>query len=529
MLSSFDDLDLAQLRARGVSLDDVQHQLLCFRNPPAYADVVRPCTVSDGILRIEPEDRDELLGYHAAAAAAGRLTKFVPASGAATRMFGSLAYFRGLPADRRPSWDDVRERASRGTDPRANELAAFLEAAPRLAFAEDLDAVLRGRTGRPLEESVRDGDWASVLDALLADDGLGYAGIPKGLVPFHRYEGGERRTAFEEHLVEAAATVRETGGMCRLHFTVAADRLDGFASLLREVGARYAERYGVAFDIAYSVQKPSTDTIAVDPEDRPFRTGDGRILFRPGGHGALIENLEDLEADIVLIKNIDNVQHDARRDDAVLWKKLLTGVLVRCQDRAHDLLHRLKVASASHEDGDAVVREAETFVRETFGVVLAPGAGDPATRRAAAIDRLDRPIRVCGMVRNTGEPGGGPFWVRDRGGTVTPQVVESAQIDPGSEDHQALFRTATHFNPVDLVCALRDASGAPYALHPLVDSEAVIVTRKLHGGAEIKVLERPGLWNGAMAGWNTVFVEVPLESFTPVKTVSDLERPAHRG
>jgi hypothetical protein len=520
--STFDDLDLEQLKKRGISLDEIQHQLLCFQNPPNHADLVRPCTVGDGIRRIEASEHDGLLDLHARAAAAGRISKFVPASGAATRMFRSAAWLRGQPRGRRPDWSDLEARAER--DDRAAEIVTLVRNAARLPFRDELSAALGGDGA--LDAAAREGGVDRIVEALLAEDALALADRPKGLIPFHRYEDGEARTAFEEHLVEATATVREREGLCRLHLTVSAEHLEAFAALLRRVGARYADRHDVAFDVSYSVQRASTDTIAVDAEGRPVRDPGGRILFRPGGHGALIENLDDLRGDIVLVKNIDNVQRDRDRHEAVLWKRLLVGVLVRVQSSAYEALHRLK--GSRRTDPDALA-EATALVRDEFGIEMTRSASvDPARARAWLMDRLERPVRVCGVVPNTGEPGGGPFWVRDADGVVGLQIVETAQIDPDSDEQQRLLARSTHFNPVDLVCGMRDAAGEPYVLPPLVDADAVIVTRKSLDGREVKVLERPGLWNGAMAGWNTVFVEVPLATFTPVKTVLDLLRPEHQ-
>ena len=521
--SSFDDHDLDQLRSRKISLDEIQHQLLCFRNPPSYADLVRPCTLGDGVRSLSEDDHELLLDLHARAAAAGRVSKFVPASGAATRMFGSLAWLLDAPPDRRPTWAELEARAAH--DSRAAEIVRLVREVERMPFRDALTKVHGGTD--TLAERIGDDAYVDIVEALIGDDRLAMARLPKGLVPFHEYDDGEVRTAFEEHLVEAAEVVRQRDGGCRLHFTVSPEHLDAFAALLREVGSRYAARFDVSFDVSYSVQKPSTDTIAVDPEDRPFRTANGRILFRPGGHGALIENLDELQGDIVLIKNIDNVQRDRDRETVVLWKRLLVGSLVRVQARGYEALHRLK---SDPRPRRAALDEIAAFVLDEFGI--APprhGAGLDARRlRTWLIDRLERPIRVCGVVANTGEPGGGPFWVRDPDGVLSTQIIETAQVDPDNDAQQRILARATHFNPVDLVCGLRDAVGEPYVLQPLVDSDSVIVTRKTVGGRTVKALERPGLWNGAMAGWNTVFVEVPIETFSPVKTLVDLLRPEHR-
>ncbi|HQQ79608.1 MAG TPA: DUF4301 family protein, partial [Thermoanaerobaculia bacterium] len=365
-----------------------------------------------------------LLALADEAARAGRLTKFVPASGAASRMFAFL-------------------------------LAGGEETAERKRFFESREAFAFGSSG----------DLAAL------------AARPKALVPFHTYADGPR-TPFEEHLHEAAGTVRDAAGLCRVHFTVSPEHRKAFEDRLAEVRPRVERATGARFSVSFSEQSPATDTIAGGADGGPFRTASGGLLFRPGGHGALLKNLGDVAragGDVVLVKNVDNVVPDARRGPTLLWKRLLTGLLVKLE-------------------------------RES---------------------RRDRPIRVCGVVRNEGEPGGGPFWVSGpRGETL--QIVESAQVDLADPAQAAIWKTATHFNPVDLACSLRDALGQPFDLGPFVDESAVFIAEKTHEGMPLKALERPGLWNGAMAFWETVFVEVPKETFAPVKTVLDLLRPEHR-
>ncbi len=518
-----DDGDLAQLRDRGIGIDEVQRQLLCFQRPPNWVELVRPCTVGDGVVVLDERDLDRLVGLHAEAAAAGRITKFVPASGAASRMFRDLHRFLLLEPRERPDWDAVG-RAAAGGDRGAAALRRFVEELPEFAFHPDLAEAVAAR-GLELERLRAGGEWAPILDALLGDGGLGYGERPKGLIPFHAYPGGERRTAFEEHLVEAAAYARDARGVCRLHFTVSPEHLEGFATLLREAGSRWVERLGAKFDVEYSVQKASTDTVAVDLENRPFRGERGRLLFRPGGHGALIENLDELEGDVVCIKNIDNVQPDRAKPAVVRWKRALCGLLLRLQDEGRTLLRRL-----ADERDAAAVDDAGAFVRAALSIEPPRrlASAPAAERRRWLADRLDRPLRVCGVVRNTGEPGGGPFWVRGRDGAVTLQIVETSQVDPESEAQRRILASSTHFNPVDLVCGLRDARGEGYDLHRFVDPDAYLVAEKSAAGRKLKALERPGLWNGAMAGWNTVLVEVPLATFSPVKTILDLLRPEHR-
>lgn len=498
---AFLEADRRQLAAHGVAIAEAERQLDLLTRPPGYATLERPCTVGDGIERIEPARSAALQKRAAAAAAAGRLSAFVPASGAATRMFKDLLAWRARPGHL------PRERAEAEDSAEARAVIAFADGLARFAFWPELSA----RMGGFAAETAARGSLRPVLEALLDESRLGYASLPKGLLAFHR-DGPTARTAFEEHLREAAVLLRGADGSCRLHVTVSPEHRAGFEARLADVRARLEAALGVRWDVTFSEQDGATDTLAAEPGGAPFRDAAGRLVLRPAGHGALIANLERCGGDLVLLKNIDNVTVDARRGPTIEWSRVLLGRLLELEEQVAEWLARLE---RGDRDADA---GAAGFVRRTFG---APG-DDP---RAA----LERPLRVCGMVRNTGEPGGGPFWVRDREGRVTPQIVEGAQVDPASADQQAIVRAATHFNPVFLVCALRDTRGRPWALERFVDPRAVIVTRKSSGGRELLALERPGLWNGAMAHWNTVFVEVPLEVFNPVKTVLDLLRPEHQG
>jgi hypothetical protein len=338
------------------------------------------------------------------------------------------------------------------------------------------------------------------------------------LLKFHRYPTGSR-TPFEEHLVEAAAYVRDRHGVARLHFTVSPQHLDRFQQLLAQVRPAYEARYASRFDVGFSTQHPSTDTIAVDPENHLFRDDAGQLLFRPGGHGALIENLHDLRGDIVLIKNIDNVVPDDRKGPTFYWKKVLGGYLVDVQHHIFRHLARLHDAPTPPD----ALAAALHFVRDALSVSVPPSmAAGADLLRDFLIAKLDRPLRVCGMMRSEANPGGGPFWVKGHDDTCTLQIVESAQVDPHAADQQAVLRAATHFNPVDLACGVRNWKGVPFDLRRHVDHTAVFISHKSHGGKPLKAIEHPGLWNGAMADWNTLFVEVPPETFRPVKTVNDL-------
>lgn len=508
--------DRAQLAELDIAPDEVARQIALFVDPPPATQLDRPCTPGDGVQVLTDAERRAATAAYVAAAAAGRVSKFTPASGAASRMFQALLASRGEGSVERAG---LAARAAQG-NAAARDTLEFVDQLERFAFCDVLRAALARRSGRPLRDPLGAGtnDLAPLLDALLTADGLDYAASPKGLLLFHAYADAPR-TAFEEQLVETAAVALAADGTARLHLTVSPEHEAAFRALLARVGPAYERRWGARFAVDFSTQKGSTDTVAVDADNRPFRTADGRLLFRPGGHGALIENLNDLRGDLVFIKNIDNVQPDHLRGAAIEWMRLLLGHLAALQRERDAQLTALATRPASVAARSA----AHDFATARLNVALPADAAAPAIAAA-----LDRPLRVCGVVRNTGEPGGGPFWVRETDGRLTVQIVESAQVDLRQPAQRAAFEAATHFNPVFLACAVRDAMGRPYDLRRFVDPRAVFISRKSKDGRELKALERPGLWNGAMAAWTTLFVEVPNATFTPVKTINDLLRPAHQ-
>jgi hypothetical protein len=503
------DADLAQLTERGIAPAEAERQLALLARPAGHAELVRPCTIDDGIECLDEARVEALLERHAKAAMVGRVSAFVPASGAATRMFRDLLAARELPGPLAP--EAIRASA----DPNAWALASFIDELPRFAFAEALAAVL-ARGGSPLETLRRDGPWRPVLEAFLEPSGLDAAHAPKGLLFFHR-EGGELRTAFEEHLIEACALASDASGTRMIDVTVSPEHRAGFESLLAERTPALAARLGGRWQVAFSEQHPSTDTLAADPKGGPFRDERGRLLFRPAGHGALIANLAESGRDLVFLKNIDNVAVSRLKGETERWSRALVGLAAELADAVHGWCARLAAGERGALEG------ARAFAATELGLQV-PAGVDAAQARTL----LDRPVRACGMVANTGEPGGGPFWVRDAAG-VSRQVVESAQVDSHSQAQLAILGQATHFNPVFLAASLRDSAGRVHDLPRFVDDQAVIITRKSYGGRELLALERPGLWNGAMARWHTRFVEVPLTVFNPVKTVFDLLRPEHQG
>lgn len=479
-MSQFTEQDLIQIREHGLTPEAVELQIENFKRGFPYLKVVKAASPEDGIVVASPERVAAAVERYDKALSGRRVVKFVPASGAATRMFKELFAF-------------VNE------DKRGTGIDKLLDNIEKFAFWPELKAVLPAGA-----------DDKAVVSAIVKQ-GLNYGSQPKGLVTFHSYPEGNRK-AVEEHLAEGAMYAAADGAV-RIHFTVSAEHMEGFKALLAEKVPLYEKRYGVKYEISFSVQKPSTDTVAVNPDNTLFRTDEGKLLFRPAGHGALIENLNEIDADIIFIKNIDNVTTDALKGDTVTYKKALAGMLVDLQERAFDYLRGL-------EAGTADLAEAAAFVEKELCTKLPAGYD-----KALLVSILDRPIRLCGMVRNEGEPGGGPFWVANPDGTQSLQIAESSQISP---DDMPLMKSATHFNPVDLVCGVKNARGGKFDLRRYTDPETGFISSKSSGGRELRAQELPGLWNGAMAKWNTVFVDVPISTFSPVKVVQDLLRPQHQ-
>jgi len=503
-----------------MKLEKVLQQIDLFQRPPAYLRLLRPCTVGDGISVLSSDQTEPLISLYEQNSK-GRAIKFIPASGAATRMFKPLLNFIG---QQEPINRVLLEKTAAQGNKESRDLLAFMEGIREFAFFDDLDSVISA-AGFRLESLLRQDQFKKILAFLLLEPGLDYLNLPKGLIQFHRYVT-ENRTAFEEHLVEAVDYVADARRKCRLHFTVSPDSLKLFQAFLGRMGPAIEKRFNVSLKVTFSLQKSSTDTIAVDFENRPFRLEDGKLLFRPAGHGALIENLNDLEGDILFIKNIDNVVPDRLKPEMTRWKKILGGYLLFLQDRIFRAVDKL----SPEEIDDQTETEITRFLNEELYVELPPFFSQftPREKRRILMERLNRPLRVCGMVRNVGEPGGGPFWVSDKEGGSSLQIVESAQVDPFSAEQKGIMGGATHFNPVDIVCGVKDRWGKSFDLCTFVDSQACIITQKSNDGIDLKALELPGLWNGGMADWITVFLEVPLETFNPVKTVNDLLRESHQ-
>ncbi len=508
--------DLEQLESLGISKQVALSQLEALGRGFPFMDIREPATLSRGIISLDPEDIDNLVSLFMSYE--GRRMKFVPASGAATRMFKNLQEYLNLSE---PEANEVMSR-----DKGFNSLANFFEHIKAFAFYPDLEQEL-WKTGYRIEELLGSTSYSTIIRALLEPSGLNYSNLPKGLLPFHRY-GGSSRTAAEEHLVEGAQYARNPSNDVNIHFTVSPEHKQGFATLMDRVASEYASIHGVELSVSFSEQKRKTDTLAVDAHNNPFRSSDGKLTLRPGGHGALIENLNDLDTDLVFIKNIDNVVPDHLKPITVRFKKALAGLLISYQSMIFDYLAQLE------SDDDLTMELLEEVLDFTIDelCIIPPtnlNRTNPQALLPYLIGKLNRPIRVCGMVKNQGEPGGGPFWASTPDGSVSLQVVESSQIDLNNPEKNEIVRASTHFNPVDLVCGITRADGSRFDLLRYVDPNTGFISSKSKDGRELKALELPGLWNGAMSDWITIFVEVPLITFNPVKTVNDLLRDEHQG
>ena len=507
----FTENDISQIASRGSELEKVTNQVENFRKGFPFLQIMEAASVDNGIIRLNTEELEKaVLLYDEKIKAGFKPLKFVPASGAASRMFKAL--FEALEACVAKNGDDdalIRNEAARQFLANREKFAFYPELAEKVSTVPDIPGCVK---------------W---IDYLLNSKGLNYGALPKGLLKFHKYQDGNR-TPFEEHLVEGALYAKDNEGNVKLHFTVSPEHQPVFEQLLAEIKNHYENEFGVKLDVSFSQQKPSTDTIAVDGQNEPFREKDGSLVFRPAGHGALIENLNDLDADIIFIKNIDNVVPDRLKDPTVQYKKAIAGVLLKNLEK---LFFYQKELNEKHPVAldSALLASAAAFLENTLNTK--PAENQYYTEKEELYhylkEKYNRPLRVCGMVKNEGEPGGGPFWAKNSDGTVSLQVVESSQIDPGSVQQQNIAKHATHFNPVDLVCAVKNYKGEKYDLTQFTDPATGFISIKSKDGKELKAQELPGLWNGAMSNWNTLFVEVPIETFNPVKTVNDLLREQH--
>ncbi|WP_300729655.1 DUF4301 family protein [uncultured Bacteroides sp.] len=502
--------DKELLAKKGITEKQIEEQLECFKKGFPYLRLSAAASVENNGIFVadEAQQKEFLAAWDAYKDSNRKIVKFVPASGAASRMFKNMFEFLGADYDK-PTTDFEKK---------------FFDHIHDFAFYSDLNAACMDNTGKDINALLSEHQYKTIVSNLLESAGLNYGSLPKGLLKFHRYADGVR-TPLEEHLVEGALYAAGKTGQVNVHFTVSPEHRALFSKLVESKVAEYEKKYGIKYDISFSEQKPSTDTLAADMENKPFRDKDGKLLFRPGGHGALIENLNDLDADIVFIKNIDNVVPDRLKGDTVTYKKLLAGVLVTLQKQAFEYLNLLDGGHYSHDQLEHIIRFVQQNLRCRREDIKNLEDADLVIYLRT---KLNRPMRVCGMVKNVGEPGGGPFLAYNPDGTVSLQILESSQIDMKDPEKKAMFEKGTHFNPVDLVCAIKDYKGNKFNLLDHVDKATGFISYKSKNGKDLKALELPGLWNGSMSDWSTVFVEVPLSTFNPVKTVNDLLREQHQ-
>lgn len=509
---------LDQIMRSGVSEAELIRQFLTFKAGPPFITLDRACTIGDGIERLQASDEPRLLSLAQKAIAAGRTTKFVPASGAATRMFKSLlaVYYRNVS-----TLSELEQLALNG-DSDASFTLKFISHLPDFALYPQLLHILAHHS-LALSDLLEQGNIGVILHYLLGIEGLQYGALPKALIPFHRYPDNTIRTPLAEHLYEAFDYTADAQQHIHVHYTVSPEHHEAIKAHLEELQAGFPTIQN--FTVGISEQKKSTDTISVTPDNKPFLSDDG-LHFRPAGHGALLENLNDLHADIVCIKNIDNVVPDRLKTETYRYKRLLIGYLTELEQQIHKYLWVIDSGSIT----DVVIQEMIDFARWRLYIEFCrPIEEYTASELVAEIrQKFHRPLRVCGMVKNEGEPGGGPFFIREPDGTTSLQIVETAQINVQIDEQKRILEQATHFNPVDLVCAVRDYKGNNFPLLEYRNQDTGFISIKSNNGKELKALELPGLWNGSMAYWNTIFVEVPTITFNPVKTINDLLRDQHQ-
>ena len=501
---SFSKRDIEQIKALDLTPSHVHKQMELYRRGSTCLKLIRPCIPGDGIRSMTVIERRRLIKFYEASVARHKILKFVPASGAASRMFAD--------------WYAAAKQGGFGHDGLDRSFLNDLSHLPFISMIKNDDAACR---------MLRQKNVRSLLDYILSDEGLHFGRLPKALIPFHAYRKGDVRTALEEHLVEAASFMVNAGGVCRLHLTVSTEHVKAVRTFLKSIIPLYEKRCRVRFKIELSVQSPATNILAVDEKNLPFRDEEGRLIFRPGGHGALLENLQALDADLIFVKNIDNIAPEKLQTKILPYKKMLGGLALELQASVFTMLRGLEKRRISAGELEAVTG----FCRSELNVNFPEGFSklSPKEKTLRIFLQLNRPLRICGMVRNEGEPGGGPFWVREKDKTQTLQIVESAHVDHRLSSQADIWLRASYFNPVDMVLCTKSYLGCKFNLVDYVNPDAYLISPKTERGRHLKAQELPGLWNGGMARWNTVFVELPLSVFNPVKTVYDLLRPQHRG
>lgn len=511
----FTKSELKQINERGSDPDVVNLQIENFKKGFPFLKLEKAATPADGIIVLDQNEIDSLIVLYDQNSQQNQIVKFVPASGAASRMFKLLYGF----LDNSVSAELVEEAFNKSND--LQSIKTFFDRISDFAFSNDLDTHLK-KHGLSIKSCLANQDYSLILKGLLGSKGLSYAVSPKGLLKFHSY-GNESRTPAMEHLAEGALYAQSANQIVKIHFTVSPEHKAGFVDHINSSLPQFENKYGVTYEISFSEQKSYTDTIAVNLENEPFRNADESLLFRPAGHGALIANLNEIEADIIFVKNIDNVVPDKLKEDTNTYKKALAGILLKYQEKIFTCLNTLEGGVDREETEDMLM-----FLKKDLQLKNMPDFHDIKDKIDFLKLKLNRPLRICGMVKNEGEPGGGPFFAENNDGTQSLQIVESSQIDFGDRHQKSVANAATHFNPVDLVCGVKNYKGEKFDLTKYVDLKTGFISQKSNDGHELKAQELPGLWNGAMSDWNTLFVEVPISTFNPVKTVNDLLRPLHQ-
>jgi hypothetical protein len=506
----FSKSDSDQITAHRISPQSAQRQWEFVCEGKTNIKIVRPALKNDGLFSFDEAEINNLIANYKDIISEKKIVKFVPASGAATRMFKDLF----------EAWNDLKSDSSYQL---TNSGKIFFDNLSRFAFYDTLQECMK-KQGLNLTECLNKGNYDIILEYFLTVKGLNYANLPKGLLLFHQYDA-KKRTALEEHLVEAAQYAYNEDKIAYLHFTVSQEHEEIFKNHCKEVIPEYEKQFEIKYHIEFSTQHPSTDTIAFTIDNKPFLNTEGNLLFRPGGHGSLIENLNRIDADIVLIKNIDNVTLDRYKQDTVTYKKVLVCFLLQLQQQ---VFKYLKLFDNQNDDKDLVLG-VEIFLEDNFFIHLPQSYQklSLAEKQDFLYNLLNRPIRVCGMVKRENEPGGGPFWVKTSNNDLSLQIVETSEMDLSNAKQKEILDKSEFFNPVDLACSLKDHKGEKFDLNNFIDHSRYFVSEKSYEGKVLKAIENPGLWNGAMSNWLTVFVAVPLSTFTPVKTVNDLLRKEH--
>lgn len=501
-LNLFNQNDLRRIKKSGLTTCEIEKQMALYRHAPNYLNLNRPCAIHDGILSIQKAKRDELIKLYEREAGKFRLLKFVPASGAASRMFAE--------------WFLARERDGFGSPKLKQSFLCNFKKYPFYSLV---------KKNKRAYECIEQKNIKGLLDYILLAKGLNFGWLPKALIPFHLYSAGEARTALEEHLFEAAQYTRGADDVCHLHFTISQEHKKNIAEKIKAVKSKFEKLCRIKYKISLSVQSPSTNMLAVDENNLPLRDAEGRLIFRPGGHGSLLTNLQNLDADFIFIKNIDNIAPEKRLGKILPYKKMLGGLAIQMKQEIFSILHQIE----NDQPDSTQIEKIRDYCSRRLNIVFPRSMSRQSLKQQKQIiySSLNRPLRVCAMVRNEGEPGGAPFWVDERDGIQTLQIVEGGHVDKNSPKQMAVWSAAQYFNPVDLVCCTKNYRGEKFDLDDYVNKDAYLITMKNEKGRSLKALESPGLWNGGMAYWITVFVELPIIVFNPVKTVNDLLRPEH--